>query len=109
VESKDPGRRTGPARRFVYGLSGLSALLCVLAACASGAGQRKDDAAPAAAACATDADCRVVSDYCEGCACRALASSEADPTCKGTLVQCFVDPCQGQRAVCKSGACVTAR
>lgn len=106
MESKDSGRRTGPARRFVYGFV---AVLAVLGACASGSGQRKDDAAPAAIACASDADCRLVSDYCEGCACRALATGEAEPTCKGTLVQCFVDPCRGQRAVCTAGACVTAR
>lgn len=109
MESKDSGRRTGLARRFVYSFV---AVLAVLAACASGSGQRKDDAAPAGAACSSDADCRLVSDYCEGCACRALATGEADPTlptCKGTIVQCFVDPCRGQRAVCTAGACVTAR
>jgi hypothetical protein len=109
VETKDSGRRTGPARRFVYGsLHAFMVALLVLAGCASGSGQRRS-ATATASGCASDTDCRLVSDYCDGCACRALAAGEADPTCKGTLVQCFMDPCQGQRAVCQAGVCVTAR
>lgn len=106
MESKNPGRRTGTARRFV---SCFVVCLALFAACASDVVQRRDGAAaPATPACASDADCRLVSDYCEGCTCRVLAAGQADPTCKGTLVQCFVDPCRGQRAACQAGACVTA-
>jgi hypothetical protein len=111
VETKDRGRRTGTARRFVVSfVVAFAASLALVAACSTDAVQRRDGAAgPSAPACASDADCRLVSDYCDGCACRALAAGQADPTCKGTLVQCFVDPCRGQRAVCDAGACVTAR
>src|SRR4051812_44753792 len=58
------------------------------------------------ALCAKDGECRLFSDYCGGCACRALSAGEAEPTCKGTIVQCLVDPCQGKQATCSGGACV---
>ena len=59
-------------------------------------------------ACRADADCRLFSDYCTGCDCRALAPGVPDPTCPGPGVQCLVDPCQGKSAVCKQGACSVA-
>ena len=78
------------------------ALAALLSACASsgstGPGPR----------CASDGECRLFSDYCAGCACRALAAGEAEPTCSGKIVQCLVDPCQGKRAVCAAGACTLA-
>jgi hypothetical protein len=58
--------------------------------------------------CRSNADCRTFSDYCTGCDCRALASTEADPVCPGPGVQCFVDPCFNQRAACVAGQCALA-
>lgn len=55
--------------------------------------------------CTADADCRTFSDYCTGCDCRALASSEPDPVCPGPGVRCFADPCMGQVAHCAAGTC----
>jgi hypothetical protein len=55
--------------------------------------------------CRRDRDCRTFSDYCTGCDCRALARGEPDPVCPGPGVQCFVDPCLNQHAVCVGGQC----
>jgi hypothetical protein len=63
---------------------------------------------PPPATCRTAADCRLFSDYCTGCDCRALATGAADPTCNGPGVQCLIDPCDGKSAVCTRGACVVA-
>lgn len=63
----------------------------------------------AGAACESDGDCRTFSDYCGGCACRALAAGAPDPRCGGDLVNCVTDPCGEERAVCRDGACVLAR
>ena len=60
------------------------------------------------AVCTTDDDCRIESDYCDGCACRALTRAETVPACKGRTVQCLVDPCQRKRAACLVGTCTTA-
>jgi hypothetical protein len=57
-------------------------------------------------ACASDEDCRLFSDYCTGCDCRALAKGEADPTCDGPGVRCIADPCMNKAATCQNGACV---
>lgn len=57
--------------------------------------------------CKSDKECRLFSNYCEGCQCLALASGEFDPVCKGNIVACFVDPCRGAEARCVSGQCVT--
>lgn len=56
--------------------------------------------------CTSDKECRLFSNYCEGCACVALSSGEVDPVCKGDLVACFVDPCRGAEARCVRGQCV---
>jgi hypothetical protein len=56
--------------------------------------------------CAGDADCRLFSDYCTGCDCRALSNIDPDPVCPGPGVQCFADPCQGKTAQCANGQCV---
>jgi hypothetical protein len=79
-------------------------LLLFLAACASSG----TASPPAAPRCSTDADCRLYSDYCGGCACRALDKTAADPACSGTTVQCLMDPCRGKSAVCAAGACTLA-
>jgi hypothetical protein len=73
----------------------------LVAACASSSSSTP----PPAPRCTTDADCRLYSDYCDGCACRALDRAAADPKCGGTMVQCLVDPCQGKHAACTGGAC----
>jgi hypothetical protein len=59
----------------------------------------------APAACSSDADCHVVDVYCGGCQCVAQLTNMPAPTCPGQEVQCFAQPCRGQTAVCKSGAC----
>jgi hypothetical protein len=58
--------------------------------------------------CRRDADCRLFSNYCDGCSCQALLVSEPDPVCKGTIVNCLVDPCRGYTAVCEksTGTCM---
>ena len=56
--------------------------------------------------CSSDADCRLFSDYCTGCDCRALGSNEQDPTCAGPGVRCFADPCLGKTTACVHGDCV---
>ncbi len=61
--------------------------------------------AAVASGCSTDADCRAFSNYCDGCECLALDSSEPDPVCGGTTVLCFVDPCSVVGAVrCNRGS-----
>ncbi len=55
--------------------------------------------------CTTDADCRLEADYCTGCNCSALASSESLPVCSGPGVRCFADPCMGHTAACVGGTC----
>lgn len=56
--------------------------------------------------CKSDKECRLFSNYCEGCECLALSTSEVDPVCKGNIVACFVDPCRGAEARCVGGQCV---
>lgn len=58
--------------------------------------------------CASDADCRLEDDYCTGCDCRALSTSEQLPTCSGPGVRCFAQPCGGLTAHCDANVC-TAR
>ena len=55
--------------------------------------------------CATDADCHLVSNYCGGCNCLALAAGEKEPACTGQTVQCLIDPCSTKSAVCFGGHC----
>jgi len=56
--------------------------------------------------CSSDKECRLFSNYCEGCECLALSTSEVDPVCKGNIVACFVDPCRNAEARCVRGQCV---
>lgn len=59
--------------------------------------------------CSVDSDCRLESDYCTGCDCRALSTNEKLPVCSGPGVRCFADPCLAQAATCVDGLCqVTA-
>ncbi len=62
--------------------------------------------APKKGACKSDADCRLFDDYCTGCDCRALSSSEKNPTCSGPGVRCLREPCGGLSAHCDAGKCV---
>ena len=57
------------------------------------------------AGCTSDADCQPVDSYCGGCQCLALPVTASAPQCEGEPVQCFVQPCRGQRAVCRGGGC----
>ncbi len=61
--------------------------------------------APPPSPCRTSADCRKLSDYCQGCNCRALSICQADPVCTGGLAYCFADPCSGKEAYCSAGTC----
>jgi hypothetical protein len=56
--------------------------------------------------CTSDADCRLFSNYCDGCECLALSKSEPSPICEGNVVACFVDPCRASEARCEAGQCV---
>jgi hypothetical protein len=58
------------------------------------------------AECSCDADCRLFSSYCDGCACLPLSVGEPDPVCKGNSVACLVDPCLTAEAKCLAGQCV---
>jgi hypothetical protein len=65
---------------------------------------------PEGACCEEAADCRIFSDFCDGCACLALPVDAPDPVCAGDLVSCGVDPCLGAAAVCAAGGnCIPAR
>jgi hypothetical protein len=56
-------------------------------------------------ACTVDADCRLESDYCLGCDCRALAKEQKLPKCTGPGVRCLLDPCKDKMAICKDARC----
>jgi hypothetical protein len=56
--------------------------------------------------CVTAADCRLFSDYCGGCTCRALPNGVATPVCRRQQVACFVDPCGREAPACENGYCV---
>jgi hypothetical protein len=56
--------------------------------------------------CKSDKECRLFSNYCEGCQCVALDDGEVDPVCKGDIVACLVDPCGNAAARCLRGQCV---
>ena len=58
--------------------------------------------------CKVDADCRLFSDYCDGCNCVALGVNEPAPICTGDVVQCLVDPCRELEARCEYGSCVVS-
>jgi hypothetical protein len=59
--------------------------------------------------CHGDGDCRLFDDYCTGCDCRALLTTEADPRCTGPGVRCLRQPCGMARAVCEVGVCKVVR
>lgn len=61
---------------------------------------------PNAVECVQDSDCRLFSNYCEGCSCVALSTDDRDPICEGDVVACFVDPCMNHQARCERGQCV---
>ncbi|MDX2022992.1 MAG: hypothetical protein SF187_22345 [Deltaproteobacteria bacterium] len=55
--------------------------------------------------CQTDADCKLVDNYCDGCGCLAVSSTDKVPVCSDP-VACIVAPCQGKAAVCAKGQCM---
>jgi hypothetical protein len=61
------------------------------------------DASPV---CKVDSDCRLFSDYCTGCDCRALGLGEPDPVCAGPGVRCLANPCANKIASCLGGSCL---
>ena len=64
---------------------------------------------PGPGLCQTDSDCRIYSDYCGGCNCRAvIPNAGAALPCTETAVQCLVDPCGQKMAVCVNGQCGVA-
>lgn len=85
---------------------------CAVVRCMAGthcvAKGRNASCVPDAAACTTDADCRLFDNYCDGCACQALPVGAPDPVCTGTQVQCFAQPCAGKTATCQAGTCVVS-
>ncbi len=59
--------------------------------------------------CSSDADCRLIDNYCGGCKCDALPKDRRDPVCTdGGLVACFAQPCMQKTAVCSRGFCVVS-
>jgi hypothetical protein len=54
---------------------------------------------PDTASCNTDADCRIVDNYCGGCACDALGPGQTATSCTNP-VNCFAQPCAGKVAKC---------
>jgi len=58
--------------------------------------------------CTSSGECRKFSSYCESaaCVCLPLAPGAPEPKCEGSMVTCFVDPCEGKTAECVAGACV---
>jgi hypothetical protein len=50
--------------------------------------------------CANAAACRTFSNYCGGCTCQALGTSEPDPPCDAGTVTCLLDPCRSHTAAC---------
>ncbi|HKU37193.1 MAG TPA: hypothetical protein VJR89_03580 [Polyangiales bacterium] len=87
-------------------IGGCSVILCPKGTvCEESCGQARCVPVPKPE-CVTDADCRLFSDYCEGCNCVALGDGEPDPKCSGNVVQCLVDPCRNLQARCEYGSCV---
>ena len=74
-------------------------------AAAAGTDVASEGACNAGGTCRTDADCRALADTCTGCDCRALSICEKPTVCPGPGVQCLVDPCFNQQAVCDGGRC----
>jgi len=76
---------------------------------APGAGCTKQVCTPPAGggACTRDSDCRLEADYCTGCDCRPLATSQSLSPCAGPGVRCLLDPCSvAGTAACVNGYCV---
>lgn len=55
--------------------------------------------------CSTDADCRLVPDYCAECACVSLPGQQKMPECQGVEVTCILNPCADHVAMCVNGRC----
>lgn len=59
--------------------------------------------------CASPADCRLFSSYCnsQACMCLPLPAKAPDPVCNDGMVTCLMDPCAGKQARCNAvtGVC----
>lgn len=55
--------------------------------------------------CVDSADCRAISNYCNGCQCLAAGFLDPDPSCHAPMVACFVDPCHHRHSECITGLC----
>ena len=55
--------------------------------------------------CNAPSDCRLYSSSCETCTCVSRGKNDPDPTCTGSTVSCFIDPCEGKMATCDNGHC----
>ena len=101
--------RTVPPAAPSAARRGWSAAMTSCGTCtAPNGGCTKQICAPPAGACARDADCRLEADYCTGCDCRALATSQKCPSARGPAWRCLVDPCGSKKAQCVNGACAVA-
>lgn len=84
---------------------------CALVRCAAGTTcQVQSDGSAACVGlskdfCNTDADCKLVDNYCGGCECLALASWATPPTCSDP-VNCFAQPCMNKTVACVNNQCV---
>jgi hypothetical protein len=58
------------------------------------------------APCKTDKDCRLYSQYCDGCLCLPLKAWDPEPVCTTTIVNCLADPCMAKAPRCQDGVCV---
>jgi len=82
----------------------LEQVACIQAPCPPQPTCVKD--APAGSDCTVDSDCKLVDNYCGGCACDALPVKASEPKCDGGMVQCLVAPCRNKTAACSNNLCV---
>jgi hypothetical protein len=95
----EPG--TGPAESEVASLASGSTPSAAGAPAAAGV-TLPSNVAPT---CSSDADCRLVPDYCAECACVSLNAQQIMPECLGEELKCVVNPCAEHLALCINGRC----
>jgi hypothetical protein len=97
-------------------LGSFAAFLVALSAGCAESGNGSDTGAPGTvhslksrtlpnSSCKSDADCKLIDNYCGGCHCLALQANEQPPQCPGREVKCFVAPCMNKVAACSGGRC----
>jgi hypothetical protein len=82
--------------------------VCTQQLCSESDGGGSGGSSVAGPPCRLDSECRLFSDYCTGCDCRALLKADKDPLCSGPGVRCLADPCRNHTAVCRDGKCQAA-